>query len=369
MAYEVIIKTATGTTVETLTSGDIHYLYAGRVDRNFGKVVLQIPIKPGRTINNYTKDMIIEVWREQQGNLVLDGETCYFLRYKSIYRTRDNLELIELRGVDTVYQVDARVIEYDAGSSEASKTDVCNDMMKEFIDENMVSATDTDRNLSSSYFGVQADDGGGGTVSFAGSREYVYTALMDVTDQSREGGDWVTFDVYYNGDLPLEFRTYSGQRGNDLTNLITLSVEAGNLSQPNLIYDWENEKTVAYMAGVGIESQRLVGTAENTSVLAESVWSRREVISQNFQAETEATLDTMAQKLLEQYKGRQIITGTIQQTKGTRYGINWNYGDKLNVSYANAEFECRVLAYEIEYGTNGKGKTVDTITATILGEL
>ena len=369
MAYEVIIKTPSGQVIETLTKGDIHYLYCGRFDRNYMPCVLQIPLKPGRDFANYTKDMLIEVWRETSNGLSLDGETAYFLRQKRIFRDRANRELIELVGYDSNYILDGRIIAYDAGSDEASKKDVANDLMKAVVNENFITATDTDRNLSSSYFTKQADDNTGGTVEFKASRQCVFTSLEGITDQSRAGGDWVTYDVFYNGSLPFEFRTYAGQRGADLTSQITLSVEAGNLAEPSLTYNWADEKTYAYMGGIGQESERLVGEAENSTAINQTVWSRREVISENFQATSTDTLDDLAAALLQENSGKIIFDGRIQQTKGMRYGVNWNYGDKLNVQYQGLEFECRVLGYTIEYGTNQNNETVDSISAVVRGEI
>ena len=40
-----------------------------------------------------------------------------------------------------------RVIAYKSGTSQSDKTDFADDMIKEYVDENLLNATDTDRNL------------------------------------------------------------------------------------------------------------------------------------------------------------------------------------------------------------------------------
>ena len=125
-------------------------------------------------VGAFTKDMILELWREQDQRLmVLDGETCYFLRNIRYYRdgTRD---MVYLKAYDANYIIDGREVEYNAGESEASKTGVACDVIKEIIDENFVSATDTARNLATTYFTIDGDDGFGETVTKAFSRQYVY---------------------------------------------------------------------------------------------------------------------------------------------------------------------------------------------------
>jgi len=364
--YEVVIKTDTGQALFALTR--FNKLTAGRADRVYMPLEIIIPQDDERyPIGTFKKDMILELWREQNQTMVLDGETCYFLRKWRYYRD-GNKDLIYLKAYDANYILDGREIEYNAGSSEASKTDVACDMMKEIIDENFVNATDTDRNLAATLFTIQADDGLGETITSAFSRQYVYPLLQKICNQSREAGTWVTFDTYYAGNLPLEFRTYVNQRGADITNRLLLSAEAGNLANPSIVFDYSDEITVTYVAGKGEGDLRVVGSATNAERLNDSVWSRREFITENFQLEVEASLDSAALSELDKYAPRILFTADIVETEGTQYGIHWNYGDKVRASDSGYEFDCRVLGYLIEYGEND-GKLTDKVTATIRGEI
>jgi len=231
-----------------------------------------------------------------------------------------------------------------------------------------VSATDTTRNLAATYFTIDGDDGFGETVTKAFSRQYVYSTIQSLCNQSREAGTWITFDVVYSGSLPLVFKTYNDQRGSDITNQLLLSDEAGNIANPKLEFDWTNEATVAYVAGKGENEARVIGSATNTDRLNESIWSRREFITENFQLDVIASLNSEAAAYLDKYSPKVLFTGEIVETEGTQYGINWNYGDKVRAKYLGYEFDCRVLGYTIEYKNSG-GKITDRVTATIRGEL
>jgi hypothetical protein len=363
--YQVIVKTDTGSPLFVLTQ--FESLTAGRFDRAIMPLEIVMPqddeLYP---VGTFQKDMIFELWREQNQTMVLDGETCYFLRNVRYYRdgTKD---MVYLKAYDANYILDGREVEYDAGSSEASKTGVACDVMKEIIDENFVSATDTTRNLSASYFSVDSDDGFGETITKAFSRQYVLSTIQAICNQSREAGTWVTFDTVYSGSLPLVFKTYVDQRGSDITDQLLLSDEAGNIANPTLDFDWTNEATVCYVAGKGEGADRVVGSAINSDRLNESAWSRRELVTENFQLAVEASLDAEAEAYLDKYSPKIIFTGEIVETEGTQYGINWNYGDKVRAKYLGYEFDCRVLGYTIEYKNSG-GKTIDRVTATIRGE-
>jgi len=361
--YQIIIKTPTGLEVKRLSS--VNGLRAGRSDKAIMPCEITIPqILP---TSFFSKDMIIEVWRDNgNGTLTLDGETGYFLRRWDFYRDTDGKDMIYLAAFDGNYILDGREVEYAAESSQATKSGVACDVIKEIIDENFVSATDTDRNLSASYFVVDGDDGFGASVTKAFSRQQVYSTINALVDQSRNAGTWITFDTVYDGSLPFTFKTYLDQRGNDIRDTVTLSVEAGSLSSPVLSFNYIDEKTAAYVAGKGKTTARLVGSATSDAI-NDSVWSRREAITENFQVTTVAGLNNEARELLNKNKGKLTLTGQIASTKGLMYGRDWNYGDRVRATYLGKTFDCRILGYEINYSSSGD-KTIDEVTAFIRGE-
>ena len=362
--YQIIIKTPTGLEVKRLSK--VNMLRAGRSDRAI--MPCEIIIPQTLTPNDFSKDMLIEVWRDNgDGTITLDGETAYFLRQWDFYKDTNGKDMIYLLAMDGNYIIDGREVEYAAESSQASKSGVACDVIKEIIDENFVNATDTDRNLSASYFIIDDNDGFGASVTKAFSRQQVYTTIKALVDQSRNAGTWITFDTVYDGSLPFTFKTYADQRGNDIRDRVTLSVEAGSLSNPVLSFNYIDEKTAAYVAGKGETTDRLVGSATSDSI-NDSVWSRREVVTENFQVTTEAGLDNEARELLNKNKGKLTLTGEIvSTTKGLLYGRDWNYGDRVQATYLGKTFDCRINGYEINYSNSG-GDIVDQVTAFIRGE-
>ena len=362
-SYQIVIKTSTGLEVKRLSR--VNSLRAGRSDR--AMMPCEITIPQILTPQDFSKDMIIEVWRNNMdGSITLDGQTGYFLRRWNFYRDSQGKDLISLYAIDGNYIIDGREVEYAAESTQATKSGVASDVIKAIMRENFVSATDTTRNLSASYFTVDADDGFGASVTKAFSRQMVLTTIQALVDQSRNAGTWITFDTVYNGTLPFTFKTFINQRGDDIRETITLSVEAKSLSNPLLSFNYVDEKTAAYVAGKGENEARLVGTATSTAI-NDTVWSRREAVTENFQVTTTTGLNNEARALLNKKKAKRTLTGQIAQTKGLRYGRDWNYGDRVLATYLGYTFDCRINGYEINYLSNG-GETTDQVTAFIVGE-
>ena len=363
--YQIIIKTPTGLEVQRYTQ--VNSLVCGRSDRAVMPCEVVIPMT--KAVTDFSKDMLMEVWRDNNdGSITLDGETAYFLREWQFKRDAQGKDIIYLKGYDGNYILTGREVEYDAESTQAVKTGVACNVIKEIVDENFVNATDTTRNLSATYFTIDGDDGFGGTVTKSFSRQYVLPLIQNLAEQSRNSGTWVTFDTVYDGLLPFQFITYLDQRGSDLTDSVVLSVEAGNLSEPVLTFDYSDEITVAYVAGRGETTARLVGSATSDAI-NDSVWSRRELITENFQVSTEAALNSEARAILEKNKGKVSLDGSIISSKGNRYGRDWNYGDKVRATYLGYEFDCRILGYEINYSVSNDGIVKDEVKAMIRGEL
>ena len=361
--YQIVIKSPTGIELKRLTK--INQLVAGRTDKVTMPIEIVIPqILPP---SYFSEDMIIELHRDNgTGTLTLDGETAYLLRDWEFYRTESGEEYIYLMAMDGNYIIDGREVEYDAGTTYADKSGVACDVIKEIVDENFVSATDTDRNISSAYFTVDSDDGLGASVTKSFSRQQVLSTIQNLVDQSRNAGTWITFDTVYEGSLPFIFKTYTNQRGNDLRDTITLSVEAKTLSNPRLKFNYVDAKTAAYMGGKGRDEARLVGTAVSDSA-TNTPFSRREIVSENFQVATEAALDNEARELLNKNRPKRTLTGKIASKKGLLYGRDWNFGDRVKATYKGYTFDCRINGYEINYSKSGD-KTTDEVIAYILGE-
>ena len=111
---------------------------------NVGQITL-----PGTFNQELLKpDYMIELWRAPaKGTMQL--EFVFFIRNLIYKEDNSGNDIIVISGPDGNDLLARRIVAYYAGTSQASKTDNADDMMKEIVDENLAgSATDSDRDIS-----------------------------------------------------------------------------------------------------------------------------------------------------------------------------------------------------------------------------
>jgi hypothetical protein len=134
-----------------------------------------------------------------------------------------NPNTISVSGPDMTELLGRRIVAYRAGTSEASKNTFADDMMKEYVDENLVNATDTDRNLDAGLnFEIADDQSAGPTVTYSAKFGNLLNVLKRVSDEAAEAGTRVYFrviPVLRDGVYVPRFETRIGRWGQDRTYL------------------------------------------------------------------------------------------------------------------------------------------------------
>lgn len=362
-SYQVIIRNSDNTYMKYLNN--FHSLKYGRADRSIYSCEIKIP----SNILDYSDlypDLLIEIYRyNDYDDFGLDGQTVFFLRTWSLEIDNEGREILTIVGFDSLYVLTSRINAYPASDSKASLSYPARQALTQVVYNNMRGGAITERQISTSYFITETAVTTGATITKDCAWQELKSLLDEIVNQSRDKGSWITYDVVYNGKFPLVFTTFAEQRGNDLTSKIELSPESKNVSEPKLIFDYSGEITASYLLAGGEGSARIVGRADSSRV-AVNPFSRREGKKENTQISVQASADNEAQELLDKYKGKVYFSGKIIQTKTMRYGIDWNYGDKIRASWKGLNFDCRVLSYEINYSNTGN--LVDEVNAFVVGE-
>lgn len=244
------------------------------------------------------------------------------------------------------------IIAYYEGSTQALKNMEADKMMREIVDENLLSDTDysggtTLRDLSS-IISIDTNIADVGTVlegDFA--FQNVLDTLQDIQSASRSDGNEVFFGMYPKADGTFLFRTFTGQPGNDRTNPSTalfFSYELNNLVNPNFSARYNGSANVVYAGGQGHGSLRTVQTATNP-YLKDSV-SRSEKFVQAMTATTSAGVLDIANQELAKSRQKFMFTGSIIPTERTPYGngYGWNLGDKIYVRYQGLQYTAMIRA-------------------------
>jgi hypothetical protein len=170
------------------------------------------------------------------------------------------------------------------------RTGAADDLMKAFVREAYVTATDTDRRVD--LLTVAPDIGAGPSVSIETGERQLLDVLQDLAAASLQAGTYLAFDVVPSGD-GFQFQTYPGVRGRDLTSVIVLSVERGTLADVATIQSYIDEATFVYARGRGEADDAIVKTASDAARIGASPFGRIEAVEAS-NATTEAGVQAAA---------------------------------------------------------------------------
>jgi hypothetical protein len=321
--------------------------------------VLRLVLPPTTPLTWLQKDGRVQLYRAIDGGApYLEGEATWLIRRRrQEFNNRENLTTIWALHVN--HLLARRIVAYASGSAEAAKSDLADDMIKEIVDENFVSPTDTTRTMSG--LTVQGDLGAGPTVAKAFSRRNVLNVLQDICDAAAAAGTYLGFEVRTSGS-GFQLVTYTQQRGVDRRagsgNYLRVSPSTGAIASSSLDEDWTEETTYMYSLGQGTGALRAVGTAQNAEAEGASPYGRIEDSYQANQSTTQAQLDDEAESALYAARGRVIYEAVGQESPGFRYGRNYKWGDLLTVTDFGQQFNVRVDPVHVTFGR--QGERIDT---------
>ncbi len=321
-----------------------------RVVNDIGTLVLELD--PDSDASIYQRDTRLGVWRQgPNGALTLDTECVWLVRKIKRVLSASGERRLRITAYSDNELLRRRIVAYAAGSTQASKSDYADDMMKAIVSENLGGdATDTDRDISA-YLAIESDLGAGQDIDKAFSRRNVLTVLQELADASAEAGTNLYFDVVTPTPGALVFSTYTGQRGDDRTITgnapLLFSPELGNLADGELEVDYANEVTVVYAAGKGEGEEREVVEMEDTARSDASPFNRIEALRDARHADTTAELTAEGNGFLKAGRPRLTFSGSITDTPQCRYGVEWNWGDKVTVQFEGRQFDAHISSIRV----------------------
>lgn len=225
-----------------------------------------------------------------------------------------------------------RQVAYEDGTPEADKEDGTPDLMKAYVRENFITASDSTRNIALDKFIVDDDSGGSiFAVTIKGSYKSVFEVLNDAAAQSAQRGEFVGYETMISQpDGPIRFRTYLGQRGLDRTannyQQVMLTVDSG-LENVELDMDWTNTATIVYCGGMGMEGERVYDFAQNKELERASPYARTEVFTSQGDSEYTELLKGTARRRLRKLRPRYVFSGGAVDSVYAPYDIAYTWGD------------------------------------------
>jgi hypothetical protein len=318
---------------------------------------------PGGVYDHLIRDDgLVEYWRAPWGGqLKLLG--VGIIRKITQADDDNGVEYTAIEGPDQNDLLDRRIVAYAAGTAYTDKSDQADDLIKAIARENLgSSSTDADRNLSALSFTVGGNVSLGPNVEKKFSWRNVLAVMQDVAEAARQKGTELYFDlvpsVVSDSVIGFEFRTYINQIGLDRTedsdNPVFFGKTWGNLQNAKMVIDRMEEVTVMYGGGQGEGSDREIVEVEDTIRSDDSPWNRREAFADARNERTTAGVTDKAKSELE--KGRPLVrfSGDLVDTRQTRYGLHWEYGDRVTCSHRGRQFDGMIRAIKIGMSSSGE---------------
>ena len=359
--YEIRRYNPAGVLLEITNA--ISKLTTVRTENNVGALELIIPNR--YQYEDFSKCQIIEVWRAKGGSMELQGETAYFLQDWE-FTSSGGERLVRLLCMDANWLLSTRIVAYDAGSAQAEMTDYADDMMKAIVKDNFGSDAATARQLSA--LTISSNLSASESLTKAFSRRNVLAICQELAEAATSAGTNTYFDVVRTGIGEFQFRTYTGQRGNDhgsISDDVRLVGEQyGNFENVLFGTYHSDEWNYIYAGGQGEEDAReIVEVSDSVRMNTGYPFNRIEEFVDARNSDTTEGVTAEANSKLREGMPKQLISGRLVDTPGLQYGVHYGFGDILSVEAFGYKVDCHVSSVRIDYDGNEK------IEARLKGEL
>lgn len=318
---------------------------------------LDLSIPPGvYGPNFFKKDGIITVVRTNAVNsAVLVANTIWFIRRIRFAVDGDWNETVEITAQDAMGILKRRVVAYFTETAYSKKIDFADDMIKDIIRENYsAQAIDADRDVGGWLY-IEENTGSGPIVTREVGWNNIWDALTNIAEETVTLGRRVIFSVEaLDSDHGiLIIRTAVGYKGADHTQNSTrpviVSQDLGNLSMPELILDWTDEKNAVYATGAGTGDVVLYEVVTNATSVSAGPFSRTELVINGGDKTDKDVLTGLANSGLGKNRGKLIFNGLVLDTPTFQYDVDFKFGDLVTAQYRGYTLDCVLNILSITY--------------------
>lgn len=337
-------------------------------ERQPGSLELTIPPDARLPLGLFVRDSILLVTRRTVAG---PGVAMpWLVRRRRLQRAADGTVRIVINARHPNDLLARRIVAYASGSSEASKSDYADDLIKAVIRENFTSPTDTVRTMAA--LSVAADLAAAPSVAKAFAWQNVLSVAQNICQMAAQDGTYLGFEVRFNGTIGAYlFVTYTGQRGVDrragTAQAIVLGPTSG-VGAYSIESDWEDEATTVYAGGQGEGAARDLASATNSTAAARSPVGRAERFRQATmvaQGDTAALADE-ADAALYAAQARIRFDGQAQDSPGAIYGLDYDWGDLVTVLVEGLSFGCRIDPVRITEDDRGEDRDIRLTSELVL---
>lgn len=297
----------------------------------------------------------IEVWRRlDSGREYLDTNTIWLIKKVTQKLDASGLTTIIVEA-DTplcLLREPGRFVNYAAGTSQAEYAALpADNQIKQVARENIGTSASGTRNISS-YVSVDPNLSLGASVAKSFAWRDCLKVMQELADASTTAGTYIAFDIEADTPSTLVFRTFAQQRGVDHRfpgglNPVLISPDLGNLGEVLYSQDYRDEVTYALAGGKGEGASRLTASAQDLTRQGVSPFGLREFFRDATQYDTTTGLSAEADAVLRSGRVRTIFQGRLIDMEGSRYGVDWSWGDYVTAQAFGLLIDCRIDAVSV----------------------
>lgn len=288
----------------------------------------------------------------------LEGNAVWLLRSWAFAVAESGERSYSLTAMHVTSLLARRIVDYVSGSAEASQSGPADDLIKTIVDDNFVNPTDATRDMTGLSVGPNLS--AAPTIAKAFAWRNTLEVIRDLCAASAEAGTYLGFEVQPSSSGGFQVVTFTGQRGVDRSGDTSalFSLERRNLATGTLTYDYEDQATRVVAGGQGEGPLRAVQRANDTTAQSQSPYGLIESFRQATQSDTAAQLLDEAETELWERRGRVRFAGKAQQVQGSLYGVNYQWGDIVPVSFLGTTIACRISTVQNRIA-RGSGEQLD----------
>lgn len=305
-------------------------------------------------------DLVVNIWRKNIPTGAFELEKTYLTRYFArIEDEDDNTERIVFGGYSLEHLLARRVIvpvddPVNAGglvTRQGAGDTVMRDMVLYQCITPAVNAIRTITGLTAAAVTGTYDP-----VFVRKSYDNLMDVIKEIVQKSK-----VDFEVVYTGDaeaetMSFEFRATTIGADKTKTNnyptgaFLLFDPRRANMLNPAISVDRKDEKTFAYVAGQGLEDERVVFPVINASVINLSIWNRIELMTDarlTEESDTNGYLSAGVDALNDAKAQTSFEFTPDLNAPSMLYNVDWNVGDFITASYGDYTEDLRIKAVTI----------------------
>ena len=342
--HEIWLTTPTGTRITNLS--DNLGGYFARVSNKRAPCMVRLP-------GNFkwrellAPDRMIQFWRQPLGRSMSLFRSYFIGAWEPATDVEGNT-VITVWGYDANDLLYRRIVAAYQGESESTATDEeADDLMKRIaIDmlSDAIAPTPDAGTRALSLLTVQGDQTKGPQLTRSFEWDKVIEELVEIAQASKTEGNEVFFDIVESNvttnSIAFEFRTKTGQPGQNVSDRVVFSQENKSLTVPRLLIDYRDSVNYAYGVGQGDGTDAEVQQVSDAKLYGASIWARREGYAYAGGEEEGNGVREAARALVAEGRPDRTFSAKTVDRDGTRLGRDYGWGDKVRAKAFGLEFDC-----------------------------